>query len=127
MEDYTMKKVTQYFLVFIIGVLPGYFVIFNSIFTDSSGSVSERLLTFLLAVVSYGIPGAILGFMGPATSWRWGVWLTLPALAIVLLYSFREPALMLLNFSYIILAFASGAAAAYMGASFALRKKESSK
>ncbi len=118
-----MKRASGYFLVLILGILPGYFVVFNSVFTDPGGSVSERLLTFLLTAVTYGIPGAILGYIGPATSWRWGIWLTIPALIIVLLYSFREPGLFLLNFAYILLAFASAAGSAYYGASFALRKK----
>lgn len=118
-----MKRITIYFLVLILGILPGYFVIFNSVFTDTSGSISERLLTFLLVVICYSIPGAVLGYIGPATSWKWSIWLTIPAFLIILLYSFKEPDLLVLNFGYILLAFASGSIGGYFGASIALRGK----
>jgi len=111
-----MKKIIGYILALVIGLLPGFFIVFNSVFTDSSGSLWERVLTFILVIFSYGILGLIFGFIGRETSWKWGLWLSAPAVVILVLYSFKEPGTILLNLLYIVLTLASACLASSLGA-----------
>jgi len=86
--------------VFIVGLIPGFFIVFNSVFSDSSSSLNERLFTFLLVMVVYVILGFIVGFIPRSTSWQLWVILSAPAVMILGLYSFKETTLIGLNILY---------------------------
>ena len=95
-----MKKIIIATIAFIVGLLPGFFVVFNAIFSDSSGSLNERLITFLLVIVAYAILGFIFGYIEKNKSWLPWVSLSAPAVIILVLYSFKETNLIGLNFLY---------------------------
>ncbi|HYF92752.1 MAG TPA: hypothetical protein VD969_10965 [Symbiobacteriaceae bacterium] len=82
-----MNKALVSMAAALVGVLPGFFLVFHSVFADSS-STSERLVALLLIAAAYGLLGAVFGFF--AGSWRVGVWLAFPALVMVALYSLKE-------------------------------------
>ena len=87
-------------LAFIVGIIPGFFIVFNSVFSDSSGSLYERLFTFLLVIVVYGILGYSFGYNEKSKSWLLWVSLSAPAVIILVLYSFSETTLIGLNTFY---------------------------
>lgn len=118
-----MKKIAGFIAAFILGILPGFFIVFNSVFSDSNGSIIERLVTFVLVIVSFGIPGAILGYIGYRTSWRWGIPLSMPSILILAAYSFKEPGLLLLLLVYAALTIVSSIISSYLGSRLAMRKR----
>ena len=65
-----MRRLLMSIYVFIVGLIPGFFIVFNSVFSDSSGSLNERLFTFLLVIVVYVILGFIVGFIPRSKSWK---------------------------------------------------------
>ena len=85
---------------FVIGVLPGFFIVFNSVFSDSSGSLYERIFTFMLVIVVYAILGFVFSFIEKRKSRLMGVSLSLPAVIFLILYSFSETTLIGLNILY---------------------------
>jgi chromate transport protein ChrA len=95
-----MRNVIIAIFAFIVGLIPGFFIVFNSVFSDSSGSLNERLFTFLLVIVAYVILGFIFGFIEKRKSWLLWVSLSAPAVIILVLYSFKETTLIGLNFLY---------------------------
>lgn len=109
-----LRRLLTYLIAFAIGILPAFFVVFNAIFSDVF-SLADRLLTYLLTLIAYGILGLTFGFLSRSLSWKWSIWLTLPALVIAILYSFNESGRWLLHLSYPLLAFAAAAAAATAG------------
>ncbi|MCX7749442.1 MAG: hypothetical protein N2645_21500 [Clostridia bacterium] len=111
-----MKKFLGHVLAFLLGILPAFFIVFNSIFSDSSGSVLERLFTFGLVILVYGILGFIFGFISSAETWKWGISLSLPAVFIVLLYSSKELQNLLFNIFYGVLCIGGGCLFSGLGA-----------
>jgi len=95
-----MRKAIITILAFIVGLIPGFFIVFNSVFTDSSGNLIERLFTFLLVIVVYVILGFVFGLIEKSKSWLTWVSLSLPAVIILVLYSFKETNLLGLNILY---------------------------
>jgi hypothetical protein len=110
-----MVKFLGYTLALIIGFVLGVFIVFNAVFSDSNSSASERAMTFLLVIAAYGVTGGLFGYLGTARSWQWGIWLSAPAVLILVWYSFSEQHLIILNLAYIALTLASACAAAYYG------------
>jgi len=104
----------RYLPALLIGIPPAFFLVFNAIFSDVFSAL-ERLMTFLLIVVTYGILGAIFGFVWPQHSWRWGLWLSIAAILIAVLYSFRETGQLALHFLYIATTVSSACLAALGG------------
>jgi len=78
-----MKKTIIAISAFIIGLIPAFFIVFNSVFTDSNGSFNERAVTFLLVIVVYVILGFIFTFMEKSKSRLPWVTLSLPAVLIL--------------------------------------------
>lgn len=99
-----------------IGTVPAFFIVFNAVFTDSSGLIGERLLTFVLVTVAYGILGIAFGFVSTAVPWRLALWLSFPAFGLLAWYTTREPGQILLHLVYMIWVFVSAVAGIYAGA-----------
>lgn len=97
-----LKKVLIHLFAFIIGVLPGFFIVFNSIFADSNGSIWERLLTFILVIAIYGVIGFVFGRLSRNSTISLGVALSLPSIILLILYLFKEPQLVGLILLYLI-------------------------
>ena len=117
-----MKSLITSIIGFIIGIVPGFFIVFNSVFSDSNGSIFERLFTFLLVIISYAILGLAFGFVGRKKPWEWSTSISLPAIIILALYSFQEPHLIGLNLFYLCLTFASVWLGSYLGLRLKARK-----
>lgn len=120
-----MKKALGVILALVLGFLPGFFIVFNSVFSDSNGAMSERLVTFFLTGAAFGLLGLVFGFLAPKESWRWGLWLSFPALLILVLFSVGERQNILLQLFYLVLTIASACLSAYAG--MLLRNKHFSK
>lgn len=102
----------------VVGILPAFFLVFQSLFTDA-GALGERLLSLLLIGLVYGLLGAMFGYL--ARSWQAGLWLGVPAAALVGLYTLRESQQILLHLLVLALTLAAGYGGARAGASAARR------
>jgi len=102
-----------YTLALIAGVLAGFFIVFNSVFSDV-GSAGERIFSFVLVVIVYAVLGLIFGYL--AGSWNVSLPLAIPAVLLVLWYTFREPGTLLLDFAYIVVTLATACLGSYGGA-----------
>ena len=109
-----MKNTIIAILAFLLGLIPGFFIVFNSVFSDSSGSLNERLFTFLITIVAYAILGFIFAFIKTSKPWISWICLSLPAVIILILYSFKETTNLGLNFLYACLTVASSWAGSYL-------------
>lgn len=110
-----MKRILSGILAFLVGVLPAFLVVFNSVFLDSNGSLWERILTYLLVIFSYGFLGFIFGYTVPKMYFYFGILLSIPAFIILALYFFMEGNLILLSLSYMLLSLLSSCFGAYLG------------
>jgi hypothetical protein len=104
-------RLLGYAAAVVLGAFPAFFVVFNAIFSDGSSTI-ERIATFVLTTVAYGILGLAFGYFSSADAWVLGLWISFPAIVIVLWYSARETGRLLLHLSYLVLA----AGSAYLGA-----------
>lgn len=95
-----LRKLIIGIFAFMVGLIPGFFIVFNSVFSDTSGSFSERLITLLLVILAYVIVGFVFGFIDKSKSWLVWVCLSAPAVIILVLYSFKETSLIGLNIVY---------------------------
>jgi hypothetical protein len=112
-----------YILAVIAGIPPAFFLVFNAIFSDG-GSVPERIFSFFLVIMAYGILGLVFGLVRPRPSWRWGLWIGLPAFIIVVWYSYLEADRLLLHFLYLVAAFTPACLAGLAGARLSARRKK---
>lgn len=108
-------RLLVYVIAVSVGAFPAVFVVFNAIFTDG-GSPVERIVTFVLTIVAYGILGIAFGLFSAAASWVLGWWISFPAIVIVIWYSARETGRLLLHSSYLVLAVGSAILGARAGA-----------
>lgn len=120
-ELFELKKFLWPLSELVVGILPGFFLVFNFMFSDVS-STRERLVSFLLVAAVYLLLGALWGFTG-AHYRCGGLWLGLPALFFALLYSLREADLIAMNLLYAVSSLASGAAGYRAGKHLSREKK----
>ncbi len=68
------------------GLLWGFFVAFNAVFSDVFG-LKDMLAAIVYVLVAYFGLGLMFGVLGPRTSWRWTWWLAPPGvvLAVVMI------------------------------------------
>ena len=71
------------------GFVVGFFIVLNSLFSDVF-TWQERLYSFVLVILAYGLLGLIFGMISPSLSWKWGLWLAAPAVLLVISYSYRR-------------------------------------
>lgn len=113
-----MKRILVYLAAFLIGILPGFFIVFNSVFTDSNGNIGERFFTFLLVIVIFGVLGYLFGRLSSEKSITLGIMLSLPSIILLVLYLFKEPRLGGLILIYVVLT----AGASYLGTTLGARR-----
>lgn len=99
---------------FVIGVIPAFFIVLHSIFSDGE-SFTERLLTFAYVILVYGVLGIIFGIIWPRMAWKWGIPLSISAIALVLLYTINEPFGLALNVVYLVLTFSAAGLGGCLG------------
>jgi hypothetical protein len=112
--------VLAYLIALGLGCVAAVFVVFNSIFSDVS-SLEDRVATLILTIVVYAVLGASFGAFLRVPGWRWGVWISLPAVVLITWYSTHEPERLLLHLAY--LAFAVGPASLAAHAVSRLRRR----
>lgn len=104
-----------------VSLLAAFFAVFNSVFSDVFGA-AERFGTYVYVGVVYFVCGFVAGLAGPAHVRRW-VWiLSVPAVAILLLYTFSEPQNMLIHLGFALLAPFAAFAGARAGARLRTKK-----
>ncbi len=110
-----LKKILIYLSAFLIGIFPGFFIVFNSIFADSNGSIWERLFTFIFVIVIYGVLGFVFGRFTRENPIPLGVALSLPSILLLILYLFKEPQLVGLILLYQVLSIGASCLGSILG------------
>ncbi len=109
-------------LAFLTGALPAFLVIMI-VFADIP-SVAERLFTFALVIVAYGLIGLAFGLMLPGASWRSGIWVSIPVLIVTDWYSIQEPGYIVMHLFYLLFALSAACCGAGSGALLAHRRQK---
>lgn len=112
-----MKKILWYVLACLLGILPGFFIVFNSVFSDPNGRLSERIVTYLLVIVVFGVLGFLLG-RTRQNPLLLGLALSLFSILVLVLYLGKEPGSLVLVLIYLVLTFGSS----YLGAKWGIPK-----
>jgi hypothetical protein len=74
-----------YLLALVAGLLPGNFA-GAAVFSDTTSSwLSEIVIRASIVAVFETLVALPFGFVWPALSWRWGVWISLPGLILATL------------------------------------------
>jgi len=118
-----LKKSFTYILAFLTGLLPGFFLVFNFMFSDVI-SLYERGFSFLVVVVAYLILGVAFGLIGHDNGWKPGIWLSLPAIIFALAYSVNEAGTIATNLLYAAAAIGAAVTGAGLGAKFSRKRKQ---
>ncbi len=74
----------------LLGVIPA-FVLLSSVFSDTSSDTAfarEMLVRLGVVAALYAFFGIAFGFSIPGLSWRWGLWLNVPALFLLAFFIF---------------------------------------
>ncbi len=108
-----MKEVIALGVTTLVGIFPAFFFVFASVFTDG-GSTGERAVSFLLIAGAYLLLGLASG--AAVRSWKAGVWLSAPAVVMIVLYSVREYDRLLLHAAVVAVAIAFALGGAWGGA-----------
>lgn len=98
-----LRKFVVYLAAFLAGILFGFFIVFNVVFSDRSGAHTEIATVFLLIVIVYGAVGTALNYFLPGRIASVSLMLSLPGIAVVLLYSIREAGQLPFNLSVLVL------------------------
>jgi len=118
-----LKKYFWSVAAFIVGILPGFFLVFNFIFSDVI-SLYERVFSLLVVAAAYLTLGAAFGLAGRDSGYGTGLWLSLPALILSLIYSIKEPTALPINLLYSLTALGSSVISSHLGAKLARMKKQ---
>lgn len=108
-----------------LGVLFGFFVAFNAVFSDVFG-VGEMLGAIAYVLVAYFVLGFVYGLAAPETGWRWTPWLAAPGVLFAAFMIFDNPARVLYVGGVMLSAAAATFAGSWLGA-FARRSRVSSR
>ena len=118
-----MKKGLWYGLTLVTGILPGFFLVLNFMFSDVI-SPSERLLSFLVVIAAYLVLGAAFGLAGGDMGWKLGICLSLPAIAFALIYSLSEIGSFVMNFLYSAASLSSSVIGSWLGSRLSRKQKQ---
>ena len=110
------------FLV-LISLLAAFFIVFNSVFSDVL-NIGDRMMTYGITAGVYFVLGLIAAAMGPTRPWRW-IWiLTVPAVTILVVYTYSEPQNILIHASFAALVPLASWAGASAGVKLRTKRKE---
>jgi MFS family permease len=104
------------------GFVVGFFIVLNSLFSDVF-TWQERLYSFVLVILAYGLLGLIFGMISPSLSWKWGLWLAAPAVLLVIFYALTDGFRPFLYTFYILLTLICACGGAFLGTGLRLKKK----
>ncbi|MFL5735358.1 MAG: hypothetical protein ACJ78Q_19540 [Chloroflexia bacterium] len=71
------------------GVLPGFFLVFNAVFSDS-GTISEHFVVLVVVFLVYAVLGAVLGAIWPQLPYWLALALAAPAVVLVVWYTVND-------------------------------------
>jgi hypothetical protein len=83
-----MKYIIGIILSVFTGIFIGFFGALLSVFSD--GAVTERLIYIALVLLVYFAASGIFGFLLSRYSWKWGLYVGVPAILILGYYSRAE-------------------------------------
>jgi hypothetical protein len=118
-----LKKGLWSIIEFVTGILPGFFLVLNFAFSDVISS-SERILSFLIVIVVYLVLGAAFGLAVSDMGWKSGIWLSLPAIVLALMYSLSEIGSLVMNFLYAAAALGSSIIGSHFCARLSKKQKQ---
>jgi len=118
-----MKKNIWLIASFVTGLLPGFFLVFNFMFSDII-SLYERILSYLVVIAAYIILGAAFGLAAHDMGWKSAVCLSLPAIILVLIYSVKETGTAGINLLYAAAALIPSIISAQLGSKLSRRRKQ---
>ncbi|HLD00048.1 MAG TPA: hypothetical protein VJC11_03745 [Patescibacteria group bacterium] len=116
-----MRETIFKIVAFLIGAPVAFFTVFVSIFADAGG-LEDYIPSVIIIVIVYGLLGFIFAYNFPKSSWMWGVWITLPAIIIVVLYSIKETTRLPLHAFFAMLPLLASSLAAYQATLMKQRK-----
>jgi hypothetical protein len=126
MSVHPILRGLSYLLALALGMLAGFFVVFNAVFTDG-GALGERLMTYGIVIVVYGLLGFFFSLASPVRMKLWIGLLSGPAILILILYTLKEHQAFLLHLSYFLLAPAMTWAGAMLGSGLKNKKTSTPK
>jgi hypothetical protein len=118
-----MKKSIWLIAAFVTGLLPGFFLVFNFMFSDVI-SLNERILSYLVVIAAYLLLGIAFGLAARDMGWKYGICLSLPAIILALIYSIKETGTAGINLLYATAALVPSITGSQLGAKFAGMRKQ---
>jgi len=118
-----LKKSYIYILAFLTGLLPGFFLVFNFMFSDVI-TLYDRSLSLLVVALAYLVLGAAFGLTDIGSGRMFGLCLCLPAIILALLYSFKETGTVFVNLLYVAAATGAAIAGAVLGTKLSRKRKQ---
>lgn len=88
--QHTITVIATRLLALILGLVWGFFVAFNMVFTDIFGA-AEMLGALAFVLAAYGLLGVVLGVLERSTSWKWAFWVAPPGLLLVVFMLSDDP------------------------------------
>ena len=104
-----MKNIFATIIALAVGIIIGFFGVFNSVFSD--GAMDERLIFIAILLAVYVVLGAVFGIILPGHIWKWVLLLGLPGALCLLMFMLLEHSLL----GYLILYIVLLLAAAFLG------------
>jgi hypothetical protein len=115
-----IPRVLARIIAFALGLLWGFFVAFNVVFSDVFGA-SGMLSAVAFVLAAYFGLGLAFGAIGPKTGARWTVWLATPGMLFPLLMLSDNPGRWLYTLGVILAVLGGTLAGAWSGASLRRR------
>lgn len=115
------KIAIQAALVALFGAVLAFFVALNAVFSDAFGVAAYVGLMFYV-LGTYAAVGFLFGAFAPARGATWGMWLAVPALLVLALYTFAEPGGAFWHVVVLVLAVIGGSLGAGIGAGIRRRR-----
>ncbi len=88
-----MGALLRALLLCVVGIVPAFFLVFNTLFSDSGG-LGDLVMALGLTFLGYLLVAVVVGLLWPRERFSNAVWLLLPAVIIALLYATQEPQIM---------------------------------
>lgn len=118
--SHTMRAILSRLVALTAGVVWGFFVAFNVVFSDIFG-LQQMLLAILYVIVAYLGLGLLFGALGPKIAWRWTPWLAAPGALFVVFMLFDNPARVVYVLGVLVAVVGATLAGSYLGAWVRLR------
>ncbi len=114
-----LLRVLRSLLLCAVGLVPAFFLVFATLFSDSGG-VGDLALAYGLTFLVYLLVAFVVGLLWPKERLSSAVWLLLPAVIIALLYVTQEPQIILVGIVELAAALVGTLVGVVLGASLRL-------